>query len=605
MKFKYLLITLFSISAMAAHVADRKIYLTDIITPGGTSIVKIPTSAMGTGAVAITNTDGELTTDPDFIWDVTNMKTTINNGSLGASTTADGLVLQNSTAATSTSLLHVSPALNFSGQGWNTTGSATIEQNARIWFQPTSTTSALSNGVLKFQPKVGASTYVDALSITGRDTTASAPKISHSGITELTYSNSGTVPGTTDHLKLINPGNNPILTSYSINGTVKQGTSMGTAGQWTFLSTASSSNYNFNTGSTIGSQSVSVQIVPSGLYSNGYLVASSFTTAGAANTSPHSVANVYGSYASKGQVLSANTVLPNTSTSASGSSQFYYCDVDASSFCSGTPTVGTCDSFSFANCASHVNIGCSQHTTGNCSDATDTDPSTCTGLDDTCSWEQLECSEFSGTDEGTCTTDHPGCSWEDPDCTGTYPAPDGTGTCNGGAFGTCIGTASCLPLGTSGSTCVDEAGCSIVTGMNVQLPSIAVNASYLNTGIFVGIKRLAGTGDVVIAPLSGTDDKFEDDSTSITLTTDNESKMFHPMAHSITCTIALYPSQETCEAVGCTWSPGVSCGDFSGNQGDCEANGCTYDTETDVCSGAGEPDNCSGSFVDSRKWYIW
>lgn len=65
MKFKNLITSLVlaatSASSSAAHVQDRSVYMTDIVTAAGVSIIKIPTAATTAERVMITNSDNETT----------------------------------------------------------------------------------------------------------------------------------------------------------------------------------------------------------------------------------------------------------------------------------------------------------------------------------------------------------------------------------------------------------------------------------------------------------------------------------------------------------------------------------------------------------------
>lgn len=61
MKFKLLLLSLISSISFAAHVPNRSIYMTDVTTVNGTSVIKIPTAATNASRVMVTNSDNEIT----------------------------------------------------------------------------------------------------------------------------------------------------------------------------------------------------------------------------------------------------------------------------------------------------------------------------------------------------------------------------------------------------------------------------------------------------------------------------------------------------------------------------------------------------------------
>lgn len=83
------------------------------------------------GSVALTTT---LDTSQAYKW--LNLQT-IDKSGLGATTTAKGLVVQNSTASTSGATAQVSPSVEINGTGWNSSASASQVFGLRVYAKPT------------------------------------------------------------------------------------------------------------------------------------------------------------------------------------------------------------------------------------------------------------------------------------------------------------------------------------------------------------------------------------------------------------------------------------------------------------------------------------
>lgn len=305
----------------------------------------------------------------------------------------------------------------------------------------------------------------------------------------------------------------------------------------------------------------------------------------------------------------------------------------------GFPSGGQC-SFSPRSCseffdennpgACPTGEGCSANYSGDCSAFT-----TISGCDTKsslgCTTNTSSCGDY--TDEFSCTSDTTGdCSWNGSSCDGTrlssctgsyYSSCDGsysgsqgtcsgsfdTGNCVGGDYGLCGGTAACGNL--SVGSCTSEGGCSVVSGLEVILPSIAGVSDSLNSpnnAIALQIKKInSGSGNVTVKRNTSTSDTIQG-STSVTLSSQWSSLILHAFTTPGNCS-EFDNSSSSCNAnSGCSFTAKI-CGDFN-SELLCNAqsgNGCTWNSGVEACEGTytGSEGSCSGSYAKARTWMKW
>lgn len=702
MVFKSIILALLFISldANAAHVTDRKVQATDIVNAAGVTVLAMPSSAPSPSRALVTNADGEVTgsattaTEVGWLSGVTSAiqtqlnatakliantftdTQTVTKTALGT-TTADAIVGQNTTAATSGNQ-QVSPDIRLRGNGWKTNSTAASRPvEFREYVLPVQgTTNPL--GRWKLQSQINSSGWSDALDF---DTTIldgiAFPGFTAYGSITSSVNNSSTI-GTLQNFTLSNPTGSKTQFANKFGSTIKSGITFRNDGAVEFKTTNPSTGYQFQTGSNIESQSYVVQIYGDGIFNAGLSANNGTVTAGSATATPPATLTTYGSYGSKGQYKTANFTVDTTG-------QFFYCDAANANVCLGTPSTScAATAGGESGCNARSTLGCSWAAGGDCGTYTGTDAGTCTGANAACSWETAACSAYNndaagcasagfpsgsqcsftpaacsdfagsqgacdaesangctsdlsscstwdGTDQSTCEATPP-CTWNSGDntcggsyftgCSGTYTGPNGacsgtydTGTCAGGAWGSCSGSASCGGLLSSGA-CGGEPGCTWTSGMTATLPSIATAAASGGTdttGPWVGIKNVGATGNVTVAPASG--DTIEWASSSLTILPQpspipsqvpTNFVMLHPLVVKADCSVYNNNESSCSSTTGCGWSANT-CGSY-GSSGSCgSASGCSWNSETNVCEGtySGSDGTCSGLYITAKKWMRW
>lgn len=427
------------------------------------------------------------------------------------------------------------------------------------------------------------------------DNSSSLFTLGGTGIISVNNSNNVSF-SSTDHLTLTNPTGTQSHLVFKFGSTYKGAISNVTQGAMTFYSAGSDPRYLFKTGATIGSMADAAQIGATGIFSTNGFFTNGKVTAGAAIASAPGTLSSYGSFVLRGKKITTNYT-------ATSSDAILYCDTSTSNNCTGTASDACSTHTSESSCNDHSEAGCSFTVEGNCSTFNNTDEATCEGASASCTYDQSSCSEFDN-DETSCNShdgcsfaaaacsdfgdetscnDHVGngCSWDGDSCEGTYtPATDGTcsgdyfnGTCSGGNYGTCGGTASCYGIDDE-TTCDDETGCSWGAGLTVSLPSIASTQGGSDlTGWLMRIKKVNAAGpDLTVYSYVPNGDTIEGSNIN-TISGQYGNVTVHPFIRI------------------------NDCSDFDGNESGCNAAGCSWDGGEMTCGG--------GNYVQSRTWMKW
>lgn len=472
------------------------------------------------------------TTATSSLPNITGQSLFLTKNSLGSTQNLSyGLKLENTTAAAN-GAQQISPALHFSGRGYNSGGAGSSQSIDFVKELLPVQGASGATGKLVTQISRNGAAYS---TIHTQSTTGEIVQTVLSGVSAITgYELSGTFSnGTTDttqHMKFSNAGSNTWLTFY-FSGVQKGAYGVDSSGVMRFYT--SGNRYLFHSGVT--GSSLLAEIYSGGIYNNGGSFNAGRLTAGSAVTSPPATFTNYGSTALQTTVITTPTTLTDSYTQVI---------VDCSSYniCSGTPSVTDCTTYTGsgqATCEGHLpctwyagdscsafdnesgmgtcagTSGCSVADTS-CSGANNTDSTTCEAQDDTyggsCSYDTstcpsqtstAACSAISGctpnisTDcsylsdgggDGTNCATQPECSYDSGTgscsgnhftscsgdlCGGTYY----TGTCNGTYNISCSGTATCSPYGDSGS-CAGETGCSWISGVDITMPASPIEKTY-------------------------------------------------------------------------------------------------------------------------------
>lgn len=494
-----------------------------------------------------------ISTDQNVTGTKTLLKTAL------ASTTTDGWVMSNTTAAVTGSRIQVSPAIRRRWYGWNSGGSASQSIDFRDYVLPETWASG-AHGYWVMQGSRNGASFVDLFTL---KTTGEILQTVQSGMWAVTgleinapFANS--TPGTTRHVRLKNGSGVGFIdwtnTSDIIKGSI--GVEIGN-GDMNFYSSTGRSFYFYNNPT---SPSLYAQIYGGWIYNNGGSFNGGRLTAGSANTSPPTTFSNYGSTSLKTTILTTNTTLTYDYTQV-------IVDCSSNNLCTGTPSVTTCSSYTASGqaiCESHLpctwNAGTScsiydnEYGMGSCSwqgwctvvtsACTWWDETSCLANDDayggSCTWTEgfASCSAFDGN-EATCIATS-GCTPQYGDCSaysdgggdgaacyaaygGACSYDSGSGACTGtpylnsctgsystgfacggnyntgscsGTFGTsCDGTATCGWYGTE-VDCEAEAWCNWTSGVTITLPSSPVEQTYW-------IAKDYTSGTLTILPNSG------------------------------------------------------------------------------------------------------
>jgi len=625
----------------------------------GTNVTGVlPAAKVGPGGSTTQvqyNNAGVLAGDAGLVWDNSGKKCTITKGSIGATTPGDGLLLQNTTAATN-SVQQFSPSLRLSGRQFRSNSSLSKSMDFLQYVAPSTNIEAIGSWRLAWSGD--SSTPVTLLDLANKAPSTGQPRFTIGAGVQINLSSGNSQPTTNDHLTFDNTGGGEIHTLYKISGTSKYATSVSPDGTRDYYATGSSGHI-FNYGSNIFSQAMVAQIYSGGIYNNYGSFNQGAVTAGQANQTPKATLTAYGSYASKGKLITSDYTISNN---PSVEAQFYYCDTTNSSYCGGTPS-SACSSYSYAACSSHTNVGCSPVLQGACSNANSTDSGTCTGQSGSCTWDTSSCSAYNNdsvscgsvgfpsgsqcsftpascsdyaSSEATCSAQGVyGCTADQSDCSvfsdgggdgsacSTQPTcsyDSGSGSCSGNYYaGSCSGSYSGGPDGAcsgsyatgicsggdygycggtaaclplgTGSGCAAETGCSVVSGLTITMPSIATNAGTADTGNLIGIQRIAGSGTVTIARAASTSDLFYTGGSSISVSTSNVPYMLHPLTKIADC--GALTTQSPCEAASCTWVPEVVCSSYNVDEAGCNNH------SGNGCSYDSGTNECSGAGTPS------
>lgn len=299
---------------------------------------------------------------------------------------------------------------------------------------------------------------------------------------------------------------------------------------------------------------------------------------------------------------------------------------------------GNCGEFTtIATCDTKASLGCTTNT-ASCS-AFDSDYGTCLATDG-CTPNLGSCSDFNNNQSGCEAAAAPGCSYNTGDdtcsgtgyqiscsgsyfssctgnyyssCDGTYSGSQGTcsgsyntGNCNGGDYGICGGVANCgnLSLG----SCTSEAGCSVTTGLDVNLPQISTVTDGLQTpsnSLILNIKKInSGAGSVTIKP-NGSD--TIQGSSSLSISSQWASVLLQAFTTPGQCS-EFNNNQSSCGShSGCGFTS-ATCGDFGADESTCNgASGCAWNSGNSTCEGiyTGSNGTCSGVYAKARTWMKW
>lgn len=154
-------------------------------------------------------TSSVLNSDTGLVWDNTNKWQVISSNALGAST-KDGIILQNTTAATA-GAQQVSPSIHWSGKGWATTPVNSQSVDFISWVSPTQG-AANPTGTWALQASINAGAYANALTVTNAGTvTATAGMIG----TSFLGSGSSGVTTVASNTTPLNANFNAISTNFS------------------------------------------------------------------------------------------------------------------------------------------------------------------------------------------------------------------------------------------------------------------------------------------------------------------------------------------------------------------------------------------------------
>lgn len=534
------------------------------------------------GVTSVSNSDGTLTISPTTgavvasinlahanTWTGTQ---TVSKASLGTTTT-DGVVVINSTSATSGNQ-QVSPSFTRTGRGWktNTTaGSQTV--SVRDYVLPVQGTANPSL-IFKTQFNINAGSWTDAYSY---DTTTAGAGFSIN--TPKAQSNS--TPGTT---RLVSFNNTGLYTwlDFNFSGTRKSSFGANSSGELYADATAGNglivriSGFVYHYLSSVG------------LLTNGYGAFSNGVMAGG-TTSPTSTLVSTGGTALKVKRITASATLDNTATK-------WLLDATNASACTGTPTYQCSDYNNETDCTADSSHGgnCTWFGGNDCSvynyeygmygcasqSGCSVDTSSCSGAGDSfscyaqndsyggsCAWNGTpnDCSVF--TDETSCLAES-GCGWDGSSCSGTYYtySCDGTyntGTCSGFYGANCSGSTVTCGQYNNSTDCGLETGCTWSSVLNATLPNID---TCLDRDYWLYNDSSTGADSVIIPYGSQT----IDNTSSYTLA--NYKDGIH---------ISPYITNGNCS----TFGDETTCLSYSG---------CNWDGSA-----------CSGTYVVSKNWFVW
>lgn len=566
----------------------------------------------------------------------------ISKTSLGV-TTADGLVLDNTTDATG-SVLQVSPAFRLRGRGWS--GSASIPVDFRqIVLGATS-----SNAIWKLEGSINGAAYKTVLSydyVNG----------GKGFMVEATASQANGSPGTTRMATFENIGSYSWV-DFNFSGVTKVSLGASSSGEYHVYAPSSNGLVVHAGGSTITGTTATHYLGSFGIYIQGVGGFTGNVSAGYALTNPTNTLQHRGSFGAHYTIVTAGNV------TLDASHHHVYCDTTNASACTGTPSTTTCSTYTAsgqATCESHLpcvwfggnpcsafdnesGMGTCLGTTGcsasSSSCAGPSDQSSCESQDDSyggdCAWTlgSNTCPAFTNTGDcnaaspcyanmggdcsllsdgggdGTLCATQPECSYDsgsgacsgsfftscDGDnatysCTGNYY----TGSCTGTYGAACSGTVSCGSY-TSSGPCAAETGCTWGSQQTVNLPSLSAHVS-AEIGREYLIKKIAGSGSVVIHPFSG--DNIDGSTSDITISTTNGYIRIHGCLVTADCSTL---SEGACPGeTGCTASY-PAC---SWNSGDMTCSGhasCTGIGDQGTCEGTTYYSGCSGTYTSSKRW---
>jgi hypothetical protein len=172
----------------AAYTASSS-YLTP--TGSGVGLTGIPTSVSNSdGSLSISPTTGAVVASINL--NHTNVFTAMQSVNLAnlATGTTTGFLISNITAATSGTTVQVSPSLTFSGNGWNTTSTATNTANFIAFDQPT--TGATVGGQFIIQSSINGGAFSNIFTLTSGGSLTLAGNVASTG----TFSNdAGSING--------------------------------------------------------------------------------------------------------------------------------------------------------------------------------------------------------------------------------------------------------------------------------------------------------------------------------------------------------------------------------------------------------------------------
>lgn len=584
---------------------------------------------------------------------------------LGATVTADAVVLENTTAATA-GVVQVSPDLKWRARAWNTGTSASKTVDFRAWVLPASSTAP--SGTWSLQESVDGATYATLFSIDslvgGRGVTISPRAALSNGS-----------PGTTRHMTFDNTGSYT-WTDYRFSGTLRAAIGANSSGGLSMY--ASGGNYfdYYYGNSGLTSNSLFSYNYPTAFvhYNEGRFGGS----VGAGTTAaPTSTLQSSGGFALQVKRLTASGTLDNTAT-------HWLLDATTAAACTGTPSA-SCASWTnqtdcekwdaHGGCTWNPGTDCSVYNyesgMGSCSGtsgctvdtascAGPTDQYTCEAQDDayggSCTWDSndctpldegtcgsyagqctqnysdcstfndnysgcigqtgcssssmTDCSAFDGTDQGTCEANS-GCYWDGMSncymtCSGTYfTGCTGTYYTCGGTYytGGCSGTFGSGCSGTPSCSNIDDStNCGNETGCAW---SAVLNATLPEMTTYphrtLWAKNDSPAGEDVVIVAPA--GSTVNGAASYTLHNNKDGAHFAPYHDSRSC--SEFVTAGACTPTGCT--PNYSYCSYNTMDNLCTGDAVcpAHDGNQSACEAQQYFTGCSGNYTVTKDWHVW
>lgn len=387
-------------------------------------------------------------------------------------TTADGWVVENTTAATNAVPVQVSPSFTRVGTARKTNSTAASHiVKIRDNLLPVSGAAAVS-GIWRLQWSINGAAFSDLFTVDTAGNIVATGGGTFNGVSVISKTASNGQPSTVDHLTLHNPAGWYSHIAFKFGSTIKSGISADSSWALTFRMT-SSTGVVYEFGSSITWTSYVTQIFSGGIYSSGGWFYGGKVTAWSANQSAHSTMTNYGSFGWKSRYITANTTLDAFDfISVVNASDAETCTGSPTNPCGYYTTSGACAGVSILNCA-WSGWSCSEFNwnQGECEwhSPCAYETTSCSvfwsqydcELQTPCAWYDANpsCGSFNETDcynmamngcsqqFGSCTTNYSNpCSWDGMTCNGGWPCdgqPDEASCLAVAVFSSCSGDTGC------------------------------------------------------------------------------------------------------------------------------------------------------------------